>query len=306
MKLPRSLAEFINWVEGEENLPLKPAPRRQTRKTPPRRRGGKKRGLTFRNEKRAAEVLYRILAVVICFTVAGLLLVTVSYLPAFGNADNPEENEVYERYVEDGLEEAGAVNTVAGMILDYRAFDTLGESNVLFIAVCSVLILLRADRNKEGALNIPGLAPEQEPVRQDPILRGAVSVLVPVLMVFGICVILNGHLSAGGGFSGGAILGGAVILYVNAYGSEKIDTFFTFRTYRRITFVSLMAYTLLKSYSFYTGANGLESGIPLGKPGAILSGGLILPLNICVGLVVACTMFAFYSLFTKGGFGDGK
>ena len=30
--------------------------------------------------------------------------------------------------------------------------------------------------------------------------------------------------------------------------------------------------------------------------------GLILPLNICVGLVVACTMYAFYTLFRKGGF----
>ena len=40
---------------------------------------------------------------------------------------------------------------------------------------------------------------------------------------------------------------------------------------------------------------------PLGTPGAILSSGLILPLNICVGLVVACTMYAFYTLFRKGG-----
>ena len=35
---------------------------------------------------------------------------------------------------------------------------------------------------------------------------------------------------------------------------------------------------------------------------AIISSGLIFPLNICVGLVVACTMYAFYTLFRKGGF----
>jgi hypothetical protein len=50
------------------------------------------------------------------------------------------------------------------------------------------------------------------------------------------------------------------------------------------------------------GANHLPSGIPLGTPGAILSSGLILVLNICVGLVVTCTMYAFYALFRKGGF----
>ena len=57
-----------------------------------------------------------------------------------------------------------------------------------------------------------------------------------------------------------------------------------------------------QSYSFYTGANHLHSIIPNGTPGAILSGGLILPLNIAVGLVVACTMYAFYAMFRKGGF----
>ena len=39
--------------------------------------------------------------------------------------------------------ETGAINFVAGMILDYVAFDTFGESTVLFVAACSVLLLLK-------------------------------------------------------------------------------------------------------------------------------------------------------------------
>lgn len=74
------------------------------------------------------------------------------------------------------------------------------------------------------------------------------------------------------------------------------------KTYKWICFGALTCYCLAKSYSFYMGANHLESGIPLGTPGAILSSGLILVLNICVGLVVTCTMYAFYALFRKGGF----
>ena len=58
--------------------------------------------------------------------------------------DAPPVNEVAERYVEKGTEETGAVNTVAGMILDYRAFDTLGESFVLFTAMCAVTMLMNA------------------------------------------------------------------------------------------------------------------------------------------------------------------
>ena len=244
---------------------------------------------------------YRALSVIVCVSVIAVLLITTAYLPSFGNPDNPANNEVYRRYVEDGLDEAGAVNTVAGMILDYRAFDTLGESNVLFIAVCSVIILLRADKNsKDGKYNLTELSETYIEGAQDAILRVSACIIVPAAILFGIYVILNGHLSAGGGFSGGAIIGGALILYVNAFGSEKIEKYFTFNTYKWVTFAALITYTLLKTYSFYTGANGLESGISLGTPGAILSSGLILPLNVCVGLVVACTMYTFYSLFRKG------
>ena len=38
----------------------------------------------------------------------------------------------------------------------------------------------------------------------------------------------------------------------------------------------------------------------IGTPGAILSSGLILVLNICVGFIVTCTMYAFYAVFRKG------
>ena len=47
------------------------------------------------------------------------------------------------------MQDTGAVNIVTGMILDYRAFDTFGESNVLFVATCTVLILMRDDKKKE-------------------------------------------------------------------------------------------------------------------------------------------------------------
>ena len=93
--------------------------------------------------------LYRIFSMIFCIGLVLILLVGVSHLPAIGEADKPVNNEVSERYIESGLQETGAVNIVTGMILDYRAFDTLGESHVLFIATCTVLILLREDKKKK-------------------------------------------------------------------------------------------------------------------------------------------------------------
>lgn len=249
--------------------------------------------------------VYGVMAVVVCISIITVLLLTVSYLPEFGNPDNPINNEVTKRYIENGLEETGAVNIVSGMILDYRAFDTFGESHVLFIAACSVLILLRLEYGKDGKPTSAKQAAEADDRKYEPkndvILQKIAMVLVPPIILFGIYVILNGHLSPGGGFSGGAIIGAGLILYLNAYGFQKTERFITSKTYSVITVSALVFYALSKSYSFFTGANHLESGIPLGTPGAILSSGLILPLNICVGLVVACTMYGFYAIFRKGG-----
>ena len=241
---------------------------------------------------------YRVAAIVLGLAIMAALAGTVSHLPAFGDVNNPSNNEVSERYLESGLEETGAVNAVTGMILDYRAFDTFGESCVLFIAAACVLILLRDDKTDTTE---KAIADEKfEPV-SDTILQASAKILFPAILLFGIYILMNGHLSPGGGFSGGAIMGAGLILHVNAFGYKKTQRFFNERTYKRITVGALGFYCIAKSYSFFTGANHLPNGIPLGTPGALISSGLILPLNICVGLVVACTMYAFYTLFKKGG-----
>ena len=97
---------------------------------------------------RSLRTVYRILSAAVCLAVIAVLVTVVSWMPRFGDDHNPADNEVYERYVEEGTEEAGAINTVADMILDYRAFDTLGESNVLFAAAFHSLIRIFARKRK--------------------------------------------------------------------------------------------------------------------------------------------------------------
>ena len=254
-------------------------------------------------EMRLFQKIYRLFSVLFCISLVLVLLTGVSYLPTFGHAENPVNNEVPQRYIENGLQETGAVNIVTGMILDYRAFDTLGESHVLFIATCTVLILLRIDKKKGKDSIAEREANDRiyEP-KNDVILQTVARILVPQIIIFGIYVILCGHLGPGGGFSGGAVIGAGLILYLNAFGFAKTERFFTAKTYKWMSFGALACYALAKSYSFYTGANEIHSVIPLGTPGAILSSGLILILNICVGIVVAGTMYTFYVMFRKGGY----
>ncbi len=249
-------------------------------------------------------VLYSGLSILTCVVIVCLLLATVAELPPFGHERNPANNEVIRRYVEHGGHETGAQNIVAGLILDYRAFDTFGESAVLFTAAVSVLMMLGASRRNKiknaPSLKSDGNFPRRESPFEEPILRGVASLSIPAILMLGCVVVINGHLTPGGGFSGGAILSTALILAANAYGFERVHEFFNERTFIISSSTALMIYALSKGYSFFTGANHFYSIIPKGTVGNILSAGLILPLNICVGLIVAGTLYTFYALFSKG------
>lgn len=86
-----------------------------------------------------------VLTVVLIF----VLLSTVMEMPEFGLSSNPAHNYVMEGYLKDGMAETGAVNIVTAIILEYRAFDTLGEATVLFTAVISLLLILSKNHGKE-------------------------------------------------------------------------------------------------------------------------------------------------------------
>ena len=253
-------------------------------------------------EQRTFRALYRVIAVASCVVIIGVLLFLVAHLPLYGE-ENVRASAVSDRYVESGVEETGAVNIVAGMILDYRAFDTLGESHVLFTALVLVMILLELDRKNtraglEDYYRIRG--DRYFDTSRDQILRIVGFFLVPCIFLYGFYVLLNGQNGPGGGFSGGAILGSGLIIFTAAFGFSRVDRFFTRKLFLTVSVSALSFYSFAKGYVFFTGGNGLENGIPKGTPGAILSGGLILPLDIAVGLVVACTMFGFFSLFRRG------
>ena len=294
---------FFRWMGGEKdafvgNMEMKPQKEYvEEEATMKERMKDRQQALaevydsSHNKELKFFQVLYKCFSIVFCIAIVSLLVITVSY--------QPTNNLVSETYITDGLKDTGAVNIVTGMILSYRAFDTFGETNVLFIATCCVMIMLMVDEdkireNKES--NDRGFEP-----KNDVILQMIATLLVPVVFLFGIYIILNGHLSPGGGFSGGAMIGAGMILYVTAFGFDKMGKFFNEKAYKCVKVTALICYGCIVTYYFLTGANGLDCLIPLGEPGKILSGGITLPINIFVGSEVACTMYAFYALFRRGG-----
>jgi multicomponent Na+:H+ antiporter subunit A len=104
-------------------------------------------------------------------------------------------------------------NIVNVILVDFRAFDTLGEITVLATAAIGVRGLLRfaATRRQD---------PSVRPVTS-PIFRTAARLLMPLLLVFSVFLLLRGHNQPGGGFVGGLVAAAAFALYAIAFGVHR-------------------------------------------------------------------------------------
>lgn len=68
--------------------------------------------------------------------VTGMMLVALTAeMPPFGDLSSPSLNYVVDRYMYRAVDDTGAINIVTSIVLDYRGFDTLGETTVLFVAI---------------------------------------------------------------------------------------------------------------------------------------------------------------------------
>jgi multicomponent Na+:H+ antiporter subunit B len=83
---------------------------------------------------------------ILAFTVLGLAAVLLLSLKIFRLVPPFGEPlmSVSRHYLENGASEVGAANLVAAVILDYRAYDTLGEVTVLLTAIVGTLTVLRS------------------------------------------------------------------------------------------------------------------------------------------------------------------
>ena len=274
---------FTRWLDGEAPVPLA-ADFRPTAEKKPRK---KRPSADDRGQLSRFLRIYAVCGAVISVLMLAVLLVGAFGLPEFASPGNPTDNEVVYRYVGSAEHETGAENVIAGMILNYRGFDTFGESCVLFLAVCCVMLLLWAtnDRLRAEAKACEKTAP------RDAILANVAKLLLPCVLCFGLCVLFNGHVSPGGGFSGGSVLGAALILFAVSFGAEAVQRFFTEKVFNAVRISGLMIYALMFGVYIYQGANGVQSN---------LARYIVLVIDIAVGLVVMSTMYGFYSFYTKG------
>lgn len=184
------------------------------------------------------------------------------------------------------LEEAGALNAVTAIYLDYRIYDTLFEITVFFIAAFGVsLFLSRVSVNTElPSEDETNLAMIQEGVSFR--LGTASNIIFLLAQLFGIYVMMTGHLGPGGGFVGGVISGTGILVLVGSKKLEEVrDDFKRIHIHTLERYV-LFAIPLVGIIAFVFSGRVYGSFLPLGEAGTVFSGGAIPLMNFLIGFKV--------------------
>ena len=88
----------------------------------------------------------KVFSFLVALLTGGLLIYGVEDMPGWGDPNSPPSLHVTPRYIEKTIEETATPDMVTSVLADYRGYDTLGETTVIFTAGLSCLLLLRRDR----------------------------------------------------------------------------------------------------------------------------------------------------------------
>lgn len=78
--------------------------------------------------------------------VTGLFCACVPSLPRIGDVKSAPNQHVTPTYISRSEEDTGSPNIVTGVIIDYRGFDTMYETTVMFLAGLTTVLLLTNSR----------------------------------------------------------------------------------------------------------------------------------------------------------------
>ena len=187
---------------------------------------------------------------------------------------------------------SGSVNVVTTVLLDFRAFDTLGEASVIFASVAVISAVFAGSTIVRSDFGL-GL-----------LVRRAVAYLAALFLLFPAYIILHGHLSPGGGFQGGVSLAVALILLTVVFGTRHTSRAVGHGSLHTAEALSAAGFLLVGFVGVFQGLHFLTNaaaGFSRGDAGALLSGGAIPLLNIIIGLKVATGLGSiFFDLLSTG------
>lgn len=240
------------------------------------------------------------LAFLITLAVGTMLLVAAVDLPDWGDPASPASTHVSPHFITKSVEETSVPNFVTAVLADYRGYDTMFETVVIFCAGITVLTVLRRTHRRTKKIIKP------RPSRQnaDLILQGATRLLLPPIQLFGLYVVAHGHHSPGGGFQGGVILGASFILLAITYDLQMVLRRFKENIVLLACSIGVAIYAGIGAISLFFGKNFLGyaalSNI-LGTTEVEAHSHGMLGVEIGVAITVLAIMFSLYTDLASGG-----
>lgn len=178
-----------------------------------------------------------------------------------------------------------SANAVTSVVTYFRGLDTLGEVTILFLSIFGIGLGLDKLDEKENIFSY-----------DNTLLKIGVEILFPLIILFGVYIIIHGHLSPGGGFQGGVIIASGFLLMFLAKNND-------FKLNHKITAItealSGAGFILLGILGLLVADRFFGNFLPLGSVGALFSGGVIPLIYIFVGIKVSAEITALIEYFIR-------
>jgi multisubunit Na+/H+ antiporter MnhB subunit len=128
------------------------------------------------------------------------------------------------------------------------------------------------------------------------IVQKVTQIMCGIIFLYGIYIILHGHLTPGGGFAGGTIIAGSFILLVIAFGSEFLALKKEETGSSILESTAILVFVAIASVGLLIGGVGIffVNFLPKGTVGSLISAGIIPLFNIAVGIEVAAALVTVF------------
>ena len=262
-------------------------------------------------QRRTGGLAFKLFIGVVVTVAGAFLLSALPDFPKWGAPDSPVNATVAPYYILNTFEDAHVPNIVTSVLADYRGFDTLLETTVVFIACIAIYSIMRVDKAKLET-DEPAIvaAPRYDP-SDSLIVRQASRFMVPFMQLFALYVIAHGHYSPGGGFQGGVILGASLILLAISFDLKFLLRQWSEKSLMLLVATGVFLYAAVGLACMFMGGGGnyldygfLDSILPGGRDMARSHG--ILLVEIGVGITVMFSMIAIHiNLASNGRFDRG-
>ncbi len=224
-------------------------------------------------------------------TLIVLLMVAMAAVlyPLYESYQGSEQlTELGQYYADNGVQDTGAANLVTSVVVTYRGLDTLGEVTILFLAasVISFFLSFKKEDRKES----------REIRNITEILTTASQVLIPMIYMLGVYIFVNGHLTPGGGFQGGAVIASGTLLMFLSNPDFKLSH----KVIHYVESTSGVVFVLIGVLGIFMAGGFLDNRIlGLGEVNTLFSAGAIPVIYTFLGLKVGTELSNVLGIFVE-------